>query len=93
MICAAIAEKRRISFVYHGRNRIAEPQCYGISMRDKETLRVLLIQGISKQREPLFTVAEMEGLELLEETFTRPGPHYKKNDSAMKEWWDKVFKG
>ena len=83
-ICIAIHGKRRISFVYHGRKRIAEPQCYGISTRNNETLRVFLIQGVSQQLEPLFTVAEMEGLEILDETFTKPGPNYKKNDSAMK---------
>jgi hypothetical protein len=84
LICVAIGERRRISFSYHGRVRVAEPQCYGISTRDKETLRVFLIRGISAQREPLFTVAEMQGLTLLQETFSRPGPNYKKNDSAMK---------
>jgi hypothetical protein len=84
LICVAIKEKRRISFSYHGRLRVAEPQCYGISTRDKESLRVFLIQGISEQREPLFTVTEMLGLSLLEQTFTRPGPNYKKNDSAMR---------
>jgi hypothetical protein len=26
----------------------------------------------------------MQGLTLLQETFFRPGPNYKKNDSAMK---------
>ncbi len=83
-ICIAIHNKRRIAFVYHARERIAEPQCYGISERDNELLRVHLIKGSSGQREPLFNVAGMEGLRVLEETFTRPGPNYKKNDSAMK---------
>jgi len=84
LICTAIREKRRLAFTYHDRARVAEPQCYGISQRDKELLRVLLIKGISGQREPLFAVAEMQGLTLLDETFARPGPNYKKNDSAMK---------
>jgi hypothetical protein len=82
-ICVAIHSMHRISFVYHGRRRIAEPQCYGISTRNHETLRAFLIQGVSQQLEPLFTVAEMEGLEILDETFAKPGPNYKKNDSAM----------
>ena len=47
-ICIAIHDKRRISFVYHGRRRVAEPQCYGISTRNNETLRVFLIEGISQ---------------------------------------------
>jgi hypothetical protein len=84
LVCAAIREKRRLSFTYHGRARVAEPQCYGISPRNKELLRVHLIKGISEQREPLFAIAEMEGLALLDETFTKPGPNYKKDDSAMK---------
>jgi hypothetical protein len=82
-LCRAIENKRRIAFVYHQRRRVGEPQCYGVSTRKKEALRVFLIEGISKEREPLFTVAEMEGLTLLEQTFTRPGPNYKKGDSAM----------
>jgi hypothetical protein len=45
---------------------------------------VYLIEGVSQQREPLFTVAEMEDLQVLEQMFTRPGPNYKRNDSAMK---------
>ena len=83
-ICIAIHHKRRISFTYHGRKRVGEPQCYGISERDNELLRVYLIKGVSQQREPLFTVAEMKDLQVLEHTFTRPGPNYKRNDSAMK---------
>jgi len=84
LICTAIREKRRLSFRYHDRARVAEPQCYGIGARGSELLRVHLIEGVSDQREPLFTVAKMAGLALLDETFTRPGPNYKKNDSAMK---------
>jgi hypothetical protein len=84
LICTAIREMRRLAFTYHGRARVAEPQCYGISPRDKELLRVHLIEGISEQREPLFAIAEMEGLTLLDQTFSKPGPNYKKTDSAMK---------
>jgi hypothetical protein len=83
-ICSAIDQKRRISFVYNGRKRVGEPQCYGIGTRDKELLRVFLIEGITREREPLFSVTGIEELELLDQTFKRPGPNYKKNDSAMK---------
>jgi hypothetical protein len=82
-LCIAIHGRRRISFVYHGRERVAEPQCYGISTAGKEALRVFLIEGRSGQLEPLFTVAEMKDLTVLDKTFTRPGPKYKKGDSAM----------
>ena len=66
------------------RKRVGEPQCYGIGTRDKELLRVFLIEGITREREPLFSVTGIEELELLDQTFKRPGPNYKKNDSAMK---------
>jgi len=84
LICTAIGARRRLSFIYHERLRVAEPQCYGISTAGKEALRVHLIKGISTEREPLFTVAEMQALKMLDQTFTKPGPNYKKNDSAMK---------
>jgi hypothetical protein len=41
LICTAIREKRRLSFAYHDRARVAEPQCYGISNAGSELLRVL----------------------------------------------------
>jgi hypothetical protein len=82
LLCTAIHLRRRISFNYHGRLRVAEPQCYGISTAGKEALRVFLIRGV--RSEPLFTVTEMQDIKLLDETFERPGPNYKKDDSAMK---------
>ena len=35
------------------------------------------------QPEPLFDVAKIEDLEILDEHFDRPGPHYQRDDSAM----------
>lgn len=83
ILVEAIGSKRRLSFVYHGRPRIVEPQCYGIGAKGTELLRAHQIQG-GQEPEPLFDVAQMEGLAMLDRHFTRPGPHYKKNDSAMK---------
>jgi len=83
LFCNAIAQKRRLRFNYHGVTRLVEPQCYGVGHRGTELLRVY--QGRrGSQPEPLYNVAEMQDLELLDEVFTKPGPHYKKNDSAMK---------
>jgi hypothetical protein len=79
----AINSKRRISFTYHGKARLAEPQCYGIGNQGTELLRIHQIQGGS-QREPLFDVSQIEDLTTLNQHFLRPGPNYKKNDSAMK---------
>lgn len=79
----AIETRRRVAFTYRGTRRLAEPQCYGRGSRGTELLRVHQIEGGS-EREPLFDVAKMEDLVVLDQRFTRPGPNYKKNDSAMK---------
>ena len=83
IIVDAIRKKRRLRFTYNGKTRIAEPQCYGIGVKGTELLRVHQIRG-GIQREPLFDVSRMEDLVALNEVFTKPGPNYKKNDSAMR---------
>jgi hypothetical protein len=82
-IVAAIQRRRRLSFIYNERPRIAEPQCYGIGTLGTELLRVHQISG-GTQREPLFDVSRISALVMLEEVFTKPGPNYKRGDSAMK---------
>ena len=81
-IVQAIRGRRRLRFVYNGRERMVEPQCYGIGARGTELLRGYQLTGGS-QPEPLFDVSKISGLVLLDERFSAPGPHYKKNDSAM----------
>ena len=83
IIVDAIRKKRRLRFTYNGKTRIAEPQCYGIGVKGTELLRVHQIRG-GIQREPLFDVSKIENLVALDEVFTKPGPNYTKNDSAMK---------
>ena len=46
-------------------------------------MRVHQIKG-GAEREPLFDVSKISNLVLRDEHFTKPGPNYKKNDSAMK---------
>ena len=82
-LIAAIATMRRVAFTYHGQRRVAEPQCLGFTSTGKETLRAYLPRG-GRISEPPFTVAEMTDFVVLDEHFTRPGPNYKKSDSAMK---------
>jgi hypothetical protein len=79
----AIEQKRRLRFVYNEKARLVEPQCYGVGFKGTELLRGHQLQGGS-EREPLFDVSKIVGLEILPEVFTHPGPHYKKGDSAMK---------
>lgn len=81
-IAAAILHKRRLRFTYHGQPRLVEPQCYGLGIHGSELLRAYQVQG-GPVRESLFDVAKIQDLQLVEENFTRPGPHYRRDDSAM----------
>ena len=83
VILESIRTRRRLRFLYNGRVRIVEPQCYGMGTKGTELLRGHQLQG-GDQREPLFDVSKIEDLVMLDETFTKPGPNYKRDDSAMK---------
>ena len=83
LLVSAIQQKRRLRLKYNGKERLVEPQCYGIGTKGTELLRVHQLRG-GVEREPLFTVSKIEGLELLAEVFQQPGPNYKRGDSAMK---------
>ncbi len=78
----AIRRRLRLRFVYNGRARLVEPQCYGRGSRGTLLLRGHQLAGGS-QREPLFDVAKITALSVLDETFDRPGPNFKRDDSAM----------
>lgn len=78
----AIEHRQRLRFLYNGKPRLVEPQCYGIGTRGTELLRVHQLHG-GREPEPLFDVAKITSLEVLDEVFLRPGPNYKKDDSAM----------
>lgn len=82
LIVEAIRSRRRLCFTYHRKKRLAEPQCYGIGTKGTELLRVHQIEG-GTEPEPLFDVGQIEDLVVLDERFTRPGPHYTRDDSAM----------
>lgn len=83
ILVSAIEQKRRLRLRYDNRARLVEPQCYGIGTSGSELLRVHQLRG-GKVREPLFSVSKIGDLEVLDEVFIRPGPNYKKDDSAMK---------
>jgi hypothetical protein len=83
LLVAAIKQKRRLRFVYNGKVRLVEPQCYGIGTKGTELLRAHQLQG-GRQREPIFDVSKIANLEVLREVFDRPGPNYHRDDSAMK---------
>jgi hypothetical protein len=77
----AIKQKLRLACVYHGRPRIIEPQCYGVGHPGRELVRVHQIRG-GTQAEPLFYATEIEDVRSID-TFTKPGPNYRRDDSAM----------
>jgi hypothetical protein len=83
LILESIRTRHRLRCLYKAKMRIVEPQCYGIGRKGTELLRVHQLQG-GDEREPLFDVSKIEDLVMLDETFTEPGPNYKRNDSAMK---------
>ena len=82
VLTRAIEHKQRLRFLYNGKSRLVEPQCYGIGRRGTELLRAHQLEG-GKDREPLFDVTKILDLEVLDEAFDHPGPNYKRNDSAM----------
>lgn len=84
LICDAIQNRQRLRFQYHEKERIGEPQCCGISKAGNEVVRIHLNKGGSRP-EQLFEVAQIKSVELLNEKFTRPGPNYKRGDSAMEK--------
>ncbi len=83
LIVDAILHRRRLRFAYHGTPRLVEPQCYGVGVNGTELLRAHQLRG-GDATEPLFEVRKMQDLQVLDETFAAPGPHYRKNDSAMR---------
>jgi hypothetical protein len=83
VIVDSINSKRRLSFTYNGRRRLVEPQCYGIGSTGTELLRAHQIEG-GPEREPLFDVSKMRDLVATDQHFSKPGPNYKKDDSAMR---------
>jgi hypothetical protein len=83
LIVHAVLNRRRMRFTYHGEQRLVEPQCYGVGVNGTELLRAHQLRG-GTAREPLFEVRKMQDLQVLDESFDAPGPHYRRNDSAMR---------
>ncbi len=81
-ICDAIKNKQRIEFLYHGKRRKGNPQCYGINKKGKEALRVHLIEGGSRP-EQMFLLDDTENFNIQREHFVNPGPNYRKGDKDM----------
>lgn len=84
LIYNSIRNKQRLQFVYNGKTRVVEPQCYGIGAKGTELLRGYEIEGDVEITNKLYDLTKVTSLQLLDKHFTLPGPHYQKGDSAMK---------
>jgi len=83
-IVHAIEHRRRLRLTYNGKPRFLEPQCYGVGTKGAELLRVCQLRG-GTEREPLFDVARISEIVVIDDTFQAPGPQYKHGDSAVRE--------
>lgn len=89
LVRRAIAEKRLVRFIYHGKERIAEPHDYG-QMKGTDRLFCYQLRGQSTGLLPnwrLVDVPGISGLEVLKKTFS--GSRGAGYDKHLK--WDKVY--
>lgn len=88
ILCEAISKRQLLEFRYHGLRRLVEPYCHGISTRGVEVLRAVQVGGKSSSGGfgfgKLWTVADIEDLHLVDETFPADDPHYNPDDTGMK---------
>jgi hypothetical protein len=84
---ATIEKKLVLRFVYEGKERVVEPQTYGISRTGKGVLRARQIGGGSRSGQPriakLFDIEKISGLRITGEHFGEALPEHNPNDSAI----------
>ncbi|HEU5123536.1 MAG TPA: hypothetical protein VFW05_05665 [Verrucomicrobiae bacterium] len=88
-ILSAIKNKEVLRFTYNGKERVVEPQTYGISIAGHEVLRAFQKGGGSRSGQTkiakLFDVEKISSLEKTGEKFSRALPEHNPQDSAMAE--------
>lgn len=88
-ILSAIKNKDVLRFVYSGKERVVEPQTYGISMAGHEVIRAYQKGGGSRSGQTkiakLFDVEKISNLEKTGEKFSHALPEHNPQDSAMVE--------
>lgn len=88
-LCRAIAEKRRVRFRYHGRQRLVEPYAYGVSGQGKLLLHGYQVSGASRSAAAglpgwrSFHVPEIHQLKVLRERFYYPPRDYVPQASGL----------
>lgn len=88
-ILSAIKNKEVLRFRYNGKERIVEPQTYGISIAGREVLRAHQVGGASSSGQlrmaKLFDLEKISNLRKTGRAFTGALPAHNPNDSAMVE--------
>lgn len=88
LICEAIRKRALLEFTYHERQRVVAPYCCGVSSRGVDVLRAVQVRGGSSSGAlgigKLWTVTEIEHLQMSNEAFTPDDPNYNPQDRAMK---------
>lgn len=88
-ILSAIRNKQVLRFNYNGKERIVEPQTYGISISGREVLRAHQIGGISGSGQlrmaKLFDLEKISNLRKAGTVFEAALSAHNPNDSAMVE--------
>jgi predicted DNA-binding transcriptional regulator YafY len=90
LILTAIHERRLLRFTYHGKERIVEPQDYGIQKGIAYLFTFQTAGESSSSRLPdwrKFAVLSMSNVELLDETF----PGSRAVPSQKHQEWDVLF--
>lgn len=85
LIIDAIKNRRTLSFIYDGCERVVEPHAYGVT-KSGDALRGYQIEGQSNSGQlgwHLFLVEKMQNFSGNETGFSGPRPGYKRGDSAM----------
>ena len=88
LLLTAIREKRLVRFVFHGKQRVAEPHDYGMQKGiDRLFAYQLAGAGNAAHGWRLFGVGEISALELLTDTFpgSRPSP------SGKHHQWERIY--
>jgi hypothetical protein len=88
-ILSAIKEKAVLTFEYDGKERVVEPQTYGISKKGKEVLRARQVGGGSLSGQSrvakLFDIEKISALKKTRKHFSEALPEHNPSDSAMVE--------
>lgn len=88
-IVSAIRNRATLRFDYDGKERVVEPQTYGVSKMGKEVLRARQVGGGSLSGQSriakLFDLDKISALKKMGEHFSKALPEHNPSDSAMVE--------